>query len=89
MASKNHSAKVRAMVSHIAWFEYIMTDSNLEALVLECNLIKKHKPHYNILLKDDKHYPYIKVTMNEPYPKLTVTRVMKTTARAISGRTQG
>lgn len=77
MASKNHSAKVRAMVSHIAWFEYIVTDSNLEALVLECNLIKKHKPHYNILLKDDKHYPYIKVTMNEPYPKLTVTRVMK------------
>lgn len=77
MASKNHTAKVRAMVSHIAWFEYIVTDSELEALVLECNLIKKHKPHYNILLKDDKHYPYIKVTMNEPYPKLGVTRVMK------------
>lgn len=77
MASKNHSAKVRAMVSHIAWFEYIVTDSELEALVLECNLIKKHKPHYNILLKDDKHYPYIKVTMNDAYPRLFVTRSMK------------
>ena len=77
MALKNHSPKVKAMVSHIAWFEYIVTDSELEALVLECNLIKKHKPHYNILLKDDKHYPYIKVSMNEPYPKLSVTRVMK------------
>ncbi len=76
-SSKSHSPKVRAMVAHIAWFEYIVTDSELEALVLECNLIKKHKPHYNILLKDDKHYPYIKVTMNEDYPKLTVTRAMK------------
>lgn len=75
--SKNHGAKVRAMISHIAWFEYIVTDSELEALVLECNLIKKHRPHYNILLKDDKHYPYIKINMNEPYPKLTVTRSMK------------
>lgn len=77
MAQKNHTAKVRAMVSHIAWFEYIVTDSEIEALVLECNLIKKHRPHYNILLKDDKHYPYIKVTMNEEYPKLMMTRVMK------------
>lgn len=77
MAQKSHTAKVRAMVSRIAWFEYIVTDSELEALVLECNLIKKYKPHYNILLKDDKHYPYIKVTMNEAYPKLVVTRVMK------------
>ncbi len=77
MAQKSHGAKVRAMVSHIAWFEYIVTDSELEALVLECNLIKKHKPHYNILLKDDKHYPYIKVTISEPYPRLTVTRSIK------------
>ncbi len=76
MQSKNHSVKVRAMVSHVAWFEYIITDSELEALVLECNLIKKHKPHYNILLKDDKHYPYIKVTMNAPYPRITATRTM-------------
>ncbi|MBE7026780.1 MAG: excinuclease ABC subunit UvrC [Ruminococcaceae bacterium] len=76
-SSKSHSPKVRAMVNHIAWFEYIVTDSELEALVLECNLIKKYKPHYNILLKDDKHYPYIKVTMNEEYPKLAITRAMK------------
>ncbi len=75
-SAKNHGAKVRAMVSHIAWFEYIITDSELEALVLECTLIKKHKPHYNILLKDDKHFPYIKVSMQDDYPRLTVTRKM-------------
>lgn len=75
-SQKSHTQKVRAMVSHIAWFEYIITDSELEALVLECNLIKKHKPHYNILLKDDKHFPYIKITMNEEYPRLLVTRIM-------------
>lgn len=73
-SSKNHSPKVRAMVSHIAEFEYILVDSELEALVLECNLIKKHKPQYNVLLKDDKHYPYIKVTVNEEYPRVMMTR---------------
>lgn len=73
-SSKNHAPKVKAMVSNISEFEYIVTDSELEALVLECNLIKKHKPHYNILLKDDKHYPYIKVTMNEEYPRIIMTR---------------
>lgn len=72
--SRNHHPKVRAMVSHIVEFEYILTDSELEALILECNLIKKHKPRYNILLKDDKHYPYIKVTINEEYPRVMVTR---------------
>ncbi len=72
--SANHTPKVRAMVSNIAWFEYIMTDSEREALVLECNLIKKHRPKYNVLLKDDKHYPYIKVTLNEPYPRIMMTR---------------
>jgi excinuclease ABC subunit C len=72
--SRNHSAKVIAMVSHIAEFEYMLTDSELEALILECNLIKKHKPRYNILLKDDKHYPYIKVTVNEEYPRLLMVR---------------
>ncbi|HBM74752.1 MAG TPA: excinuclease ABC subunit C [Clostridiaceae bacterium] len=72
--SKNHSPKVRAMVENIAEFEYIVTDSELEALILECNLIKKHRPKYNILLKDDKHYPYIKVTMNEEYPRVIMAR---------------
>jgi excinuclease ABC subunit C len=72
--SRNHSEKVRAMVSHISEFEYILTDTELEALILECNLIKKHRPKYNILLKDDKHYPYIKITMNEEYPRIIVTR---------------
>lgn len=72
--SKGHSPKVRAMVENIEEFEYILTDSELEALILECNLIKKHAPKYNILLKDDKHYPYIKVTMNEEYPRVVMTR---------------
>ncbi len=75
--SQNHSKKVLAMVSNIKYFEYIVTDSEIEALVLECNLIKKHKPKYNILLKDDKHYPYIKVTINEDYPKIFMTRTLK------------
>lgn len=72
--SRNHSPKVITMVKHIAEFEYILTDSELEALILECNLIKKHKPRYNIRLKDDKHYPYIKVTVNEEYPRVMVVR---------------
>lgn len=72
--SSNHPPKVLAMVSRISEFEYIVTDSEVEALMLECNLIKKYKPKYNILLKDDKHYPYIKVTLNEPYPRLLKTR---------------
>ncbi|MBQ2696524.1 MAG: excinuclease ABC subunit UvrC [Clostridia bacterium] len=75
-AVENHAPKVRAMVSNIDSFEYIITDSELEALILECNLIKKHKPYYNILLKDDKHYPYIKVTIREPYPRIFLSRKM-------------
>lgn len=75
--SAAHTPKVRAMVSNIAYFEYIVTDTEMEALVLECNLIKKHKPKYNILLKDDKHYPYIKVTVNEQYPRVFMTRKMQ------------
>ena len=69
-----HTPKVKAMVANIAYFEYIITDSEVEALVLECNLIKKHRPKYNILLKDDKQYPYIKVTIQEDYPKISMTR---------------
>lgn len=80
--NKNHSPKVKAMVSHIADFEIIMTHSEVEALILECNLIKKHRPHYNISLKDDKSYPYVKVTVNEEYPRVFLThRVLKDGAR--------
>ncbi|MBQ8300689.1 MAG: excinuclease ABC subunit UvrC [Clostridia bacterium] len=75
--NSNHTPKVIAMVSNIAYFEYIVTDSETEALALECNLIKKHRPKYNILLKDDKHYPYIKVTINEPYPKVLKVRKLQ------------
>ena len=81
-SSKNHSDKVRSMVKNIFSFEYIMTDSELEALILECNLIKKYKPKYNILLRDDKTYPYIKVTVNEDYPRvLNVRRILKDKAK--------
>lgn len=70
----NHSPKVMAMVRSVSYFEYIITDSEREALVLECNLIKKYRPRYNILLKDDKTYPYLKITMNKPYPKMSISR---------------
>ncbi len=72
--SKNHTPKTLAMVDNVYDFDYIITDTEVEALVLECNLIKKHRPKYNILLKDDKHYPYIKLTTNEEYPRLYMTR---------------
>ncbi|NLJ41751.1 MAG: excinuclease ABC subunit UvrC [Clostridiales bacterium] len=75
-SSKNHGPKVRAMVSKINDFEYILTDSELEALILECNLIKEHRPRYNILLKDDKQYPYIKVTVGEDYPRVVLSRTI-------------
>ncbi len=73
----NKSQKILKMVSLINWFEYIITDSEMEALVLECNLIKEHRPKYNTMLKDDKTYPYIKVTINEEYPRIFLTRSMK------------
>lgn len=80
--NKNHSAKVKSMVAKIDDFETIITGSEIEALILECNLIKKHRPKYNISLKDDKTYPYVKVTLNEPYPRvLTTRRVLKDGAR--------
>lgn len=75
-SSKNHSEKVKAMVKNIAEFEYIVTDSEMEALILECNLIKKYRPKYNILLKDDKHYPFIKITTNEDFPRVFITRML-------------
>ena len=76
-SSRDKTAKFRQMVSKIARFEYIVTDSELEALVLECNLIKEHRPRYNTMLKDDKTYPYIKVTASEEYPRILFSRQMK------------
>ena len=76
-SSRNKGAKIEQMVTHITRFEYIVTDSELEALVLECNLIKEHRPKYNTMLKDDKTYPFIKVTVNEPYPRALFSRTMK------------
>ncbi|MEZ4357532.1 MAG: excinuclease ABC subunit UvrC [Eubacteriales bacterium] len=70
-------AKVSAMVDKVADFDYVMTASQKEALILECNLIKKHMPKYNILLKDDKHYPYIRIDLNENYPRVEVVRSIK------------
>ena len=71
-----HTPKVAAMIANIDDFDVLLCDSNLEALCLECNLIKLHKPHYNILLKDDKHYPYIRVNLKEPFPRLELARRM-------------
>ncbi len=76
-SSRGKTAKIEQMVSRIARFEYIVTDSELEALVLECNLIKEYRPRYNTLLKDDKTYPYIKVTVSEEYPRILFSRRMK------------
>ncbi|HHV10489.1 MAG TPA: excinuclease ABC subunit UvrC [Clostridiales bacterium] len=75
--SRNHTEKIRQMVEHIDHFEYIVTDSELEALVLECNLIKEHMPKYNTMLKDDKTYPYLRITMYEAFPKVSITREQK------------
>lgn len=76
-ASRNKGAKIEQMVTHITRFEYIITDSELEALVLECNLIKEHRPKYNTMLMDDKGYPFIKVTVNEAYPRVMLARTMQ------------
>lgn len=74
---KNLPTKVASMVSKIEDIEYIVTDSEVEALILECNLIKYNRPKYNIILRDDKQYPYIKVTLNEPFPRLLIVRRVK------------
>lgn len=75
-SSRNKGVKIEQMVTHIARFEYIITDSELEALVLECNLIKEHRPKYNTMLMDDKTYPFIKVTVQEDYPRVLFARQM-------------
>ena len=76
-SSRNKGPKIEQMVTRIRRFEYIVTDSELEALVLECNLIKEHRPKYNTMLKDDKTYPFIKVTVGEDYPRVLFSRSMK------------
>lgn len=75
--SRNVTPKIQRMIDRIAWFEYIVTDSELEALVLECNLIKEHSPRYNTMLKDGKAYPFLKATIQEAYPRLLFARQMK------------
>ncbi|MBR5288636.1 MAG: excinuclease ABC subunit UvrC [Clostridia bacterium] len=81
-ASRDHSIKVRAMVERIDDFDIVLCDTNLEALILECNLIKLHKPQYNILLKDDKHYPYLRIDVTQDYPRVElVRRVQKDKAK--------
>jgi len=75
--SRNKGIKIEQMVTHITRFEYIITDSELEALVLECNLIKEHRPKYNTMLMDDKTYPFIKVTVDEMFPRIMLARQMK------------
>ena len=75
--SHDEGIKKKQMVEHIARFEYIITDSELEALVLECNLIKEHTPKYNTMLRDDKTYPYIRVTMGEDFPRVLFSRQIK------------
>ena len=76
-SNRNKGPKIEQMVTRIRRFEYIVTDSELEALVLECNLIKEHRPKYNTMLKDDKTYPFIKVTVGEEYPRILFSRTMK------------
>lgn len=75
-SSRNKGVKIEQMVTHITRFEYIVTDSELEALVLECNLIKEHRPKYNTMLMDDKEYPFIKVTVDEAFPRVMIARKM-------------
>lgn len=76
-SSRTRTAKIEQMVSKISRFEYIVTDSEMEALILECNLIKEHRPKYNTMLKDDKGYPFIRVTINEEFPRVMLARNMK------------
>ncbi len=73
-ASRNHTPKVRAMVEKIDDFDIMLVDGELEAFILECNLIKLHRPHYNILLKDDKHYPFIRIDLREDFPRVELVR---------------
>ena len=73
-ASRSHTPKVRAMVEKVDDFDIMLVDGEMEAFALECNLIKMHRPHYNILLKDDKHYPYIRINLKEDFPRPELVR---------------
>lgn len=89
-SSRNKGIKIEQMVTHIRRFEYIVTDSELEALVLECNLIKEHRPKYNTMLMDDKAYPFIKVTVGESFPRVMLARnVVKDKAKYFGPYTSG
>lgn len=83
----NRTAKVMAMLEHVADFRYIICASEVDALLTENNLIKKHSPRYNILLKDDKAYPFLRIDMREPYPTIELVRKLKTTEQSISDLT--
>src|SRR5688500_1840672 len=72
--SASHSARTRLMLSRVTDVDIIVTDSPVEALLLESNLIKRHRPHYNVRLRDDKHYPYLCLTLNEPFPRPIIVR---------------
>lgn len=88
--STKKTVKIQQMVKHIAWFEYIVTDSEMEALVLENNLIKENQPKYNTMLKDDKTYPYIKVTVADDFPRIVMCRkVIRDNARYFGPFTSG
>lgn len=84
-ADTGHDQKTRRLVREIAHIEWILVGSELEALILEMNLIKKHRPKYNIRLKDDKRYPYIKIHWNEPFPKVTVTPLGQLYSKSMPG----
>lgn len=75
--NKHHTPKELSLINKIRNVETIVVDSPVEALILECNLIKQHRPKYNVRLRDDKHYPYLKITLDEPFPRVLVVRSMK------------
>src|ERR671912_2916813 len=75
--SRPRDAKTDALVRQITDLEYIVTDNELEALMLEANLVRRHRPRYNIILRDDKHYPFLRLTTNEDFPRLVVARKVK------------